>query len=165
MADAASWVSIGNFVFLFAGVGLGVGGGYLGFPAIKEARRLREELERNRREQQEYRTSVNSHFRKTAELVTEMTRSYAAVYDHLSSGARNFCDTAGAAEVPFSPLPGTLGAPVIEAESARAAGIHAAPGTDACNAQPGSSDDAGQPAPAATSEAAGEPPHPLAMAS
>ena len=102
-------------VVLVAGVALGLVAGYLAFPAIREARRLRVELDRTLQEHETYKASVNSHFRKTAELVGEMTRSYAAVYDHLATGARSFGDDAGAAgRLPFEPLPGVLAAPVIE---------------------------------------------------
>lgn len=89
-------------------------------PAVEEAKKLKQELEfaqndseRVHREHEAYKTSVNSHFRKTADLVGQMTRSYAAVYDHLSDGARSFCDGVDST-IPFGPLADALAAPVVE---------------------------------------------------
>ena len=110
-----SLITVTNLLLLAAGVLVGLAAGYLGFPAIREAKRLRIELDRVLQEHEKYKTSVNSHFRKTAELVGDMTRSYAAVYDHLASGARSFCEDAGAeTKLPFEPLPAALASPVIE---------------------------------------------------
>jgi uncharacterized membrane-anchored protein YhcB (DUF1043 family) len=114
MTDWVSTYTMMNVLLLAAGVVIGLVAGYLAFPAIREAKRLRVELDRTLQEQESYKASVNSHFRKTAELVGEMTRSYAAVYDHLATGARNFCDEAGDPQLPFAPLPGALASPVIE---------------------------------------------------
>lgn len=116
MTDWINTYTMMNVLLLAAGVVIGLVGGYLAFPAIREAKRLRIELDRTLQEQESYKASVNSHFRKTAELVGEMTRSYAAVYDHLATGARNFCDDAGdvGSQLPFAPLPGALASPVIE---------------------------------------------------
>jgi uncharacterized membrane-anchored protein YhcB (DUF1043 family) len=113
--EAASWFSVASMVFLAIGVAVGAAAGHFFSPAIGEAKRLRSDLERLQREHESYRSSVNSHFRKTADLVGQMTKSYAAVYDHLAGGARRFCDDSGAdAMVSFEPLPGALASPVIE---------------------------------------------------
>jgi uncharacterized membrane-anchored protein YhcB (DUF1043 family) len=113
--EAASWFSVASVVFLVIGVAVGAAAGHFLSPAIGEAKRLRSDLERLQREHESYRSSVNSHFRKTADLVGQMTKSYAAVYDHLAGGARRFCDESGSdAAIPFEPLPGALASPVIE---------------------------------------------------
>jgi uncharacterized membrane-anchored protein YhcB (DUF1043 family) len=113
--EAASWFSVASMVFLVIGVAIGVAAGHFFSPAIGEARRLKADLDRIQHEHDSYRSSVNSHFRKTADLVGQMTKSYAAVYDHLAGGARRFCDESGSdAAIPFEPLPGALASPVIE---------------------------------------------------
>ena len=125
--EAASWFSVASVVFLAAGAALGAAAGHFLSPSIGEANRLRAELERLRHEHDSYRASVNSHFRKTADLVGEMTKSYAAVYDHLAGGARRFCDDTGPdTAIPFEPLPGALASPVIETAHEEAAGELAA---------------------------------------
>lgn len=87
-------------------------GGALGFvlsPARGLAKRLRADLDRTLKDHEEYRASVDSHFRKTADLVGTLTKSYAAVYDHLATGARQFCGEEGSdREVTMRPLPSRL---------------------------------------------------------
>ncbi len=78
-------------VLVAIGIGLGLTLGYFLFPSMRQAKRLREELESLRREHDIYKAGVSEHFQKTADLVGEMTKSYAAVYDHLAGGARRFC--------------------------------------------------------------------------
>lgn len=107
-----------NAMALVLGVAIGLVAGYVLFPAIREAKVLRAQLDRALKEHEDYKASVNTHFRKTADLVGQMTRSYAAVYDHLATGARAFGggESAGP-EVPFGPLPGALASPVIETKA------------------------------------------------
>jgi uncharacterized membrane-anchored protein YhcB (DUF1043 family) len=122
--ETTSWMGLGSMggveavAWLAAGIAIGLGAGYALFPAIREAKRLREQLDRTLQDHETYKASVDAHFRKTADLVGQMTRSYAAVYDHLATGARAFCDdgSAGTA-LPFGPLPGALASPHIEAQS------------------------------------------------
>jgi uncharacterized protein len=134
--EAASWFSVASVVFLVIGVAIGVAAGHFLSPAIGEAKRLRADLDRIQHEHDSYRSSVNSHFRKTADLVGQMTKSYAAVYDHLAGGARRFCDESGSdAAIPFEPLPGALASPVIETAADAQADV-ASPGvrtTDAAD--------------------------------
>jgi len=105
-----------HVLLVVVGIAIGVAGGYFGFPAIREAKRLREQLEHLLQEHESYKAAVNAHFRKTADLVGQMTKSYAAIYDHLAGGARRFCDDAEAeTRLPFGPLPEALGSPEIEA--------------------------------------------------
>ncbi|MFN2426968.1 MAG: YhcB family protein [Candidatus Binatia bacterium] len=113
--DTASLFSVTSVLLLVAGVAIGMLAGHFTSPAIGEAKRLRSELDRVLLDQENYKASVNSHFRKTAELVGQMTKSYAAVYDHLAGGARTFCDDTGPEQkIPFGPLPAGLAAPDIE---------------------------------------------------
>ncbi|MBI5505395.1 MAG: DUF1043 family protein [Deltaproteobacteria bacterium] len=87
-------LSILDAAVLAIGIALGLAIGYFAFPAIRQAKRLREELEGLRREHEVYKAGVSEHFQKTADLVGEMTKSYAAVYDHLAGGARRYCGDA-----------------------------------------------------------------------
>lgn len=117
------WFSATDAVLAIGGVALGVLLGNLTSPSKRKAKQLRLEIDRLLAEQEAYKASVNSHFRKTADLVGQMTRSYAAVYDHLAGGARQFCDDAGPeTRVPFGPLPETLASPEIETEASEDAG-------------------------------------------
>jgi uncharacterized protein len=123
------FVTVGNVLVLVVGIAIGVAAGYVTFPQIRQARVLREQLDQALKQHEDYRASVNSHFRKTADLVGEMTRSYAAVYDHLATGARTFCDGKAADEgsrVAFGPLPGALASPVIETTADEAPAAEAA---------------------------------------
>ncbi|HXC51263.1 MAG TPA: DUF1043 family protein [Candidatus Limnocylindrales bacterium] len=111
-------ISVQLIVALVVGVGIGLVAGYLTFPAIREAKRLRIQLDGILAEHETYKKSVSAHFRKTGELVGEMTRSYAAVYDHLATGARSFAaEAASEMTLPFGPSPGMLASPVIETAS------------------------------------------------
>jgi len=135
--ETASWFSITNVLLLLAGVAIGALAGHFTSPAIGEAKRLRSDLDRVLHEQETYKASVNSHFRKTAELVGQMTKSYAAVYDHLAGGARTFCDDSGPEQkLPFEPLPGQLATPAIEtgAEPVRASDAATDAAADAADA-------------------------------
>jgi uncharacterized membrane-anchored protein YhcB (DUF1043 family) len=132
--EAASWFSVASVVFLAIGVAVGAAAGHFFSPAIGEAKRLKADLDRIQHEHDSYRSSVNSHFRKTADLVGQMTKSYAAVYDHLAGGARRFCDETGSdAAIPFEPLPGALASPVIETAAEASADV-ASPGVRTADA-------------------------------
>ncbi len=74
--------------------GLAFGGliAYLILPGERRARRLETELEQARKEASEYKTRVSGHFHRTAELVSGLTNSYKAVYDHLAGGARELAE-------------------------------------------------------------------------
>lgn len=128
--EAAMAGVVANAIALVTGVGIGLGSGYLLFPAIREARVLRTQLDAALKAHEQYKASVDSHFRKTADLVGQMTRSYAAVYDHLAVGARTFCDDAAAgSKLGFGPLPGMLASPDLEA-AAEAADVADAPAAE-----------------------------------
>jgi len=81
-------------IWLFTG-GAVVGGAIIGAivyrnltPNIKHADSLKAELDEVRQEMEGYKTSVNTHFDKTAELVNELTQDYVKVYKHLAEGAQ-----------------------------------------------------------------------------
>jgi uncharacterized membrane-anchored protein YhcB (DUF1043 family) len=85
-------------IWLFAG-GAVVGGAIIGAivyrnltPNIKQADSLKAELDEARQEMESYKTNVNSHFDKTAELVNELTQDYVKVYQHLAEGAQALGD-------------------------------------------------------------------------
>jgi uncharacterized membrane-anchored protein YhcB (DUF1043 family) len=59
------------------------------------SRKLAAELEDKQKEFEAYRTSVASHFDKTAALVNELTQDYAKVYTHLAEGARTLGEPRG----------------------------------------------------------------------
>jgi hypothetical protein len=81
-------------IWLFTAGAL-VGGGIIGAivyrnlaPGKKKTDDLKAELDAARLEMETYKTSVNSHFDKTAELVNELTQDYVKVYKHLAEGAQ-----------------------------------------------------------------------------
>jgi uncharacterized membrane-anchored protein YhcB (DUF1043 family) len=85
-------------IWLFA-CGAVVGGAIIGAivyrnltPNIKQADNLKAELDEARQEMESYKTNVNSHFDKTAELVNELTQDYVKVYQHLAEGAQALGD-------------------------------------------------------------------------
>lgn len=94
MNISLSVVSALDVALLAIGTGLGLLVGYFAFPIMRQAKRLRAELEQLRQEHETYKADVKEHFRQTADLVGEMTRTYATVYDHLAGGARRFCGDA-----------------------------------------------------------------------
>jgi len=58
-----------------------------------DADKLRVELERTRSEMERYKASVNTHFSKTSDLVSELTQDYVKVYQHLAEGAQTLSDS------------------------------------------------------------------------
>jgi uncharacterized membrane-anchored protein YhcB (DUF1043 family) len=85
-------------IWLFAS-GAVLGGAIIGAivyrnltPNIKQADSLKAELDEARQEMESYKSSVNGHFDKTAELVNELTQDYVKVYKHLAEGAQTLGD-------------------------------------------------------------------------
>lgn len=62
-------------------------------PSLKEAGKIKTELDDAKEELNGYRASVNQHFGKTAELVNELTQNYVRVYQHLAEGAQTLGDS------------------------------------------------------------------------
>jgi hypothetical protein len=76
---------------VLAGAALGLLLARLVLPGPKRVRQLEDQLEKAHTEHQAYRSSVTTHFQKTAELVGKMTESYKSVYDHLAYGSQTLC--------------------------------------------------------------------------
>ena len=73
-------------------------GGVLAFllsPARRDSKRLQRERDDALSNLEKYRSDVDQHFMRTAELVNNMTESYRAVHDHLATGARGLCSEQG----------------------------------------------------------------------
>jgi len=62
-------------------------------PSVKEAGKVKTELDDAKEELNGYRASVNQHFGKTAKLVNELTQNYVRVYQHLADGAQTLGDS------------------------------------------------------------------------
>ncbi|MDH3329210.1 MAG: YhcB family protein [Desulfobulbaceae bacterium] len=78
-------------LIVFAGMGI-----FIGTRISSDKRRIKElegELVDARKDLEVYRSKVNSHFKKTSELFTQMTSSYKAVYLHLAEGSQELCTT------------------------------------------------------------------------
>lgn len=78
-------------LIFFAGMGI-----FVGTRISSDRRRIREledELTDTKRDLEAYRSRVNSHFKKTSELFSEMTDSYRAIYMHLAQGSQDLCTT------------------------------------------------------------------------
>lgn len=86
-------------VWLFGGIALLAGAlsGVLAHrllgPRTDDVDKLKAELQQSREEMAAYKTSVNSHFSKTSDLVNELTQDYVKVYRHLAEGAQALSDT------------------------------------------------------------------------
>ena len=87
-------LSVTAFAGAIFAAGLAFGGliAYLLLPGERRARRLEAELEQVRKETTEYKSRVSRHFHRTAELVSGLTNSYKAVYDHLAGGAQELAE-------------------------------------------------------------------------
>jgi uncharacterized membrane-anchored protein YhcB (DUF1043 family) len=62
-------------------------------PSVKQADKTKSELDMAREELNNYKASVNSHFDKTSELVSDLTQNYVKVYQHLAEGAQTLGDS------------------------------------------------------------------------
>jgi len=85
------WIYVA--VALAAGIVLGVVFQRLLSSSAGDAHKLRAELEQARTDMERYKASVNSHFSKTSDLVSELTQDYVKVYQHLSEGAQKLSDS------------------------------------------------------------------------
>ncbi len=81
-----------SLIALTAGALIGVLAYRLFAPSVKQAERVRSELQEARDELGSYRDNVNEHFDKTAELVNDLTQNYVKVYQHLAEGAQTLGD-------------------------------------------------------------------------
>jgi hypothetical protein len=62
-------------------------------PSVSDNNQLKADLDAARTEMERYKSSVNSHFNKTSDLVNELTQDYVKVYRHLAEGAQTLSDT------------------------------------------------------------------------
>ena len=62
-------------------------------PAVKQADKIKTELDVTREELNTYKASVDQHFHKTSELVNDLTQNYVKVYQHLAEGAQTLGDS------------------------------------------------------------------------
>jgi uncharacterized membrane-anchored protein YhcB (DUF1043 family) len=90
--EAIEPVWLFGVIALAAGVFLGMLITRLINPASADVDKLKSELEQARTEMAQYRASVDSHFNKTSELVSELTQDYVKVYRHLAEGAETLSD-------------------------------------------------------------------------
>ncbi len=81
-----------GIIALVAGILIGGLAHRLMAPSIKQAARLKGELDEARRELGRFRDNVNQHFDKTSRLVNDLTRDYVQLYRHLEGGARDLGD-------------------------------------------------------------------------
>lgn len=82
-----------GIIALVAGVLIGVLAYRLLAPSVKQADKVKSELDQAREEMSSYKASVNSHFNKTSELVNDLTQNYVRVYQHLAEGAQTLGDS------------------------------------------------------------------------
>lgn len=86
-----TWVwSIGIIAFAF-GLVVGYVISYYTNPDHTRRQALEQELAQLKEEADQYRGQVSQHFRRTSELVQEMTDSYRNVYEHLATGSQQLC--------------------------------------------------------------------------
>lgn len=57
-------------------------------PSVKQANKIKADLDQTRGELANYKASVGQHFDKTSELVNDLTQNYVRVYQHLAEGAQ-----------------------------------------------------------------------------
>jgi hypothetical protein len=82
-----------SIIALIAGAMIGALAYRLLAPSVKQADKTKSELDMAREELSSYKTSVDSHFDKTAELVNDLTQNYVKVYRHLAEGAQTLGDS------------------------------------------------------------------------
>lgn len=61
-------------------------------PSVKQANKIKTDLEKAQGELASYKASVGQHFDKTSELVNDLTQNYVRVYQHLAEGAQTLGD-------------------------------------------------------------------------
>ena len=82
-----------GIIALVAGALIGALAYRLVAPSVKQAGKIKTELDVAREELSSYRASVNEHFNETSELVKDLTQNYVKVYQHLSEGAQTLGDS------------------------------------------------------------------------
>ena len=92
MDDATSVWQI-SFISLIAGALIGALAYRLLSPSVKQASKIKADLDQTRGELASYKASVGQHFDKTSELVNDLTQNYVRVYQHLANGAQTLGDS------------------------------------------------------------------------
>ncbi len=82
-----------GIISLVAGAMIGALAYRLLAPSVKQAAKVKTELEVTREELDSYKSNVNQHFNKTSELVNNLTQNYVKVYQHLAEGAQSLGDS------------------------------------------------------------------------
>ena len=77
-----------GFIALVAGALIGALAYRFFAPSIKQADKVKSELDDARAELDNYKVGVSQHFDKTGELVNELAQNYVKVYKHLAEGAQ-----------------------------------------------------------------------------
>ena len=81
-----------GIIALVAGALIGALAYRLLAPSVKQADKIKTELDVARDELDSYKANVNQHFDKTSELVNDLTQNYVKVYQHLAEGAQTLGD-------------------------------------------------------------------------
>lgn len=82
-----------SIIALVAGAMIGALAYRLLAPSVKQAGKIKTELDVAREELNSYKASVNQHFNTTSELVNDLTQNYVKVYQHLAEGAQTLGDS------------------------------------------------------------------------
>jgi len=82
-----------SIISLVAGAMIGALAYRLFAPSVKQAGKIKSELDVSREELNSYKASVNQHFNETSELVNDLTQNYVKVYQHLAEGAQTLGDS------------------------------------------------------------------------
>jgi uncharacterized membrane-anchored protein YhcB (DUF1043 family) len=82
-----------SIIALVAGAMIGALAYRLLAPSVKQADKIKTELDVAQKELSSYKDSVNQHFNKTSELVNDLTQNYVKVYQHLAEGAQTLGDS------------------------------------------------------------------------
>jgi uncharacterized membrane-anchored protein YhcB (DUF1043 family) len=82
-----------SIISLIAGALIGALAYRLLAPSVKQAGKIKSELDVSREELDSYKASVNQHFNETSELVNDLTQNYVKVYQHLAEGAQTLGDS------------------------------------------------------------------------
>ena len=82
-----------SIISLVAGAMIGALAYRLLAPSVKQAGKIKSELDVSREELDSYKASVNQHFNETSELVNDLTQNYVKVYQHLAEGAQTLGDS------------------------------------------------------------------------
>ena len=81
-----------TIIALVAGAMIGALAYRLFSPSVKQANKIKADLDETRGELASYKASVGQHFDKTSELVNDLTKNYVRVYQHLAEGAQTLGD-------------------------------------------------------------------------